>query len=457
MTSAKGGVMLSSGAPRQRLRMIDRRKFLGGAGASGALLLLGAPRLCAQSSAVVAPEEHGARGDGRSDDTRALQAAMDATPAGGRLRLRSGAVYRVDTNARPTYGAYGGLQLRRGVTLDLNGAELRALASREGGGAVVQAHRVDDWSIVGPGRIIGERAIHRGRAGEWGQGIAVFAASGWTVGPGVEIADCWGDGLYVGHAIDRPDSYCDDFTVTGAHIHHCRRNGISIVGGRNGIIRACHIHDIAGIAPQAGIDLEPDSIDHPNRNIRIEQVRIHGVQTGISVSTANERIRIAGSDVVGANSGIIIGDNVVGLEVIGNERIANSQGGAEGASIRTAASNGRTINGVTIRSNTLEGGGFYVLEFGPGTRNVTIDDNRIRATNRGTLGIGRLFGGGTFTRNVASIEPGAGRAGEFYLQFHDVAVGQNRFENRSGARMRPLNVRVRDTGGNVVASTLLQN
>ncbi|HEX8216337.1 MAG TPA: twin-arginine translocation signal domain-containing protein [Allosphingosinicella sp.] len=437
--------------------MIDRRTFIAGSGAGAALVVLGAPSLCAQPAAAVTPEEHGARGDGRSDDTAALQAAMNATPPGGRLRLRRGAVYRVDTNARPTHRTNGGLQLRRGVILDLNGAELRALPSSEVGGAVVQADRVHDWSVVGPGRIIGERLIHRGRTGEWGHGIAVFASSRWTVGPNVEIAECWGDGLCAAHSIERPDTYCEDWVVTGVHVHDCRRNGISIVGGRNGVIRNSYVHDVAGTAPRGGIDLEPDSIDHPNRNIHIDQVRTHGVQFGVIVATGNERIRITGSNIEGANSGIVIGERVVGLDIIGNQRIASTVGGAEGASIRVAAIDSSTINGVTIRSNTIEGGGFYVFEFGAGTRNLIIDNNRIRASNRGTLGFARMMGGGTFTRNVASIEPGAGKAGEFYVQLHDVTIGQNRFENRSGVRMRPLHYRVRDTGGNLVAATLLPN
>lgn len=430
--------------------MIDRRALL--AAGTAILLTTGAGRLCAQTGAIVRPEEHGARGDGRSDDTRALQAAMDATPSGGRLQLRRGAVYRVDTNVRPSWQGYGGLRMKRGVTLDLNGGELRALPTRHNEGAVVQAHLTGGWSIVGPGKITGERSIHAGRGGEWGHGVAVFASSDWTIGPDVEVADCWGDGIYVGNAGHRPGTFCERFLINDVTVRDCRRNGISIVAGRDGEIRASRISNITGTPPQAGIDLEPDLPQHPNRDITISGVTISQVQIGVGVTVGNERVRITGSTIEAANTGIVVADNTRGLEIVGNPRIASTVGGSEGGAIRTVTGNGASINGVTIRSNGLHGGGHFVLDFThAGYRNVVIDGNRIHASNRGTIGIARLLAGGTFTDNIAVMERGAGAPNDYYLQLHGVAHGRNRFESRSGVRMRALKTG-RDLGGDVVAT-----
>jgi len=49
------------------------------------------------------------------------------------------------------------------------------------------------------------------------------------------------------------------------------------------------------------------------------------------------------------------------------------------------------------------------------------------------------------------IERGAGVRDEYYLQLHGVTHGRNRFESRSGVRMRAFRTG-RDLGGDVVAT-----
>ncbi|HLL31735.1 MAG TPA: right-handed parallel beta-helix repeat-containing protein [Allosphingosinicella sp.] len=396
---------------------------------------------------VVSPEDFGARGDGRTDDTAALQLCLDLAPAGAIVRLRSGAVYRVDPNYRPTRPEFGGLRLKSGQTLELNGAELRALPSPLGRSSVVQAFKTSGWKIVGPGRITGERMEHRGTGGEWGMGISAWDSHDWQI-VGVEVANCWGDGIYVGsYVLSGAAQYCENFLIDGVKVRNCRRNGISVVNGRNGEIRNVDIANVSGTNPQGAICLEPDLHTYPNRNIRISNGRIRDVQVGIYVTSANEGITITGMDIEAKNSGIIIANNSTDIRIENNPNIKSLIGGAEGGAIRTVADRPETVRGLQIRNNQLSGGGGFVVAIvGDGFQGVVVKGNRISATNAGTQGIA-MIGAGQFTDNICVIGPRSGAPREFFIHLRKVSYGRNTYRNDSPHQMYSAFFGGRDIGG----------
>jgi hypothetical protein len=418
----------------------DRRGFMLTGVAAWALL---PGRGFAQSSArVLDPERFGAKGDGRTDDTQALQICLESAGPGEIVRLRRGAVYRVDTNWKPTIEDFGGLKLKSGQILELNGAQLRALPSRLRHGAVVQGFRSRGWKLRGPGRITGERNIHLGTEGEWGMGVAALSSSGWEVS-GVEIDGCWGDGIYVG---TKGPEISQDFLIDRVKIRDCRRNGISIVSARDGRIRRVDIGGINGTAPFGGIDLEPDDPNVPNRNIEISDGRIGGdLHVGIYATVANENITISNMELSGSNSGIIVGSRVAGLK-IANCRIHAEVGRQEGAAIRTVGDPSK-IAGLHILDNLLTGGGFFVVDvMGEGYRDVAVANNRIRASNAGTQGIARVHNS-VFTDNDCVIEREAGKDGDYFIQLRGATHARNVFRNLSRHRMQSAIWGGRDLGG----------
>lgn len=229
-----------------------RRDFLRRSLALGGVVLfapLSRGATAAPSGTVIDVRSKGARGDGRSDDTSAIQRAIDALPAaGGTVRVPEGN-YMID--------AARAVSLRSNMRLELAPqAQLTALPNTLKRYHVLKVWRVENVQIVG-GRIVGERDQHRGDKGEWGYGINVQASRNVTL-TGTHISDCWGDGIWIG-AFGRGASLdmSTDVTVQNVVCTNNRRQGLSLGPCKRVRILDSTFSDTHGTAPQSGIDLEP--------------------------------------------------------------------------------------------------------------------------------------------------------------------------------------------------------
>ena len=262
-------------APLAQRTLSPVRRSLSLAAASLALCLVAVPASASNwwstapsvsiGSKTINVRNAGAKGDGRHDDTRAFQAAINSLPSsGGTITVPAG-TYMID--------AVRSIIMRSHVRLQLSlGAKLVAIPNSSQRSFVIKATKVNNIEISG-GAIVGERAKHRGSSGEWGMGIEILGSQKVYLHD-LKISDCWGDGLYIGGAghVRLPST---DVTLNHVSSTNNRRQGLSFGPVNRAYVVNSTFSNTHGTKPEAGIDIEPSTRGKAG-NIRIERSTISG-------------------------------------------------------------------------------------------------------------------------------------------------------------------------------------
>lgn len=266
-----------------------------------------------RGAAVISVRAHGAKGDGKRDDTEAFQKAIDALPAAGGTVAVPAGVYIID----PVRSVH--LRDRMRLSLDPQ-AQLVAKPNAAKRAYVLTVHGKSDVEVSG-GRILGDRDLHRGQGGEWGHGIMIRGAERVTVSS-MHISRCWGDGISIGGISGPPSIPSRDVVIVDVTCDGNRRQGLTIGRSRQVRVLRSTFTNTGGTLPACGIDVEPDATDIA-RTVLIDQCLVSGNEgAGIQlyhrvVDATIRRCTIrnnrgAGIFVVGARGSLIVDNRIVG-------------------------------------------------------------------------------------------------------------------------------------------------
>lgn len=217
---------------------------------------------------------YGAKGDGVSDDTAAIQAALDT--GNSKVIFPSGTYMIKAASVNLDFSlSDGGIHPKSNQHLLLSpDTVLKAIPSAGWASRIISIFLVDNVRISG-GRIEGDRDTHdystpvltptNRSTYEWGWGVAIRGSTNVTI-EGSTISKCMGDCVHVdarGLATSGDWVQSKNVRILNCNLDGARRNNISITGcdgfliKGNTITRAGYNDGVKdGTVPRFGIDLE---------------------------------------------------------------------------------------------------------------------------------------------------------------------------------------------------------
>lgn len=220
-------------------------------------------------------KDFGAVGDGVTDDTKAIKNAFATLKDYGYIVFPKGHYIVTPTSNKQSFIKLTGL---KGITIDLNGSTVEVATNSYPNYNLFELIDCENFVITN-GFLKGDRLTHdyTTTSGTHEFGYAIYCNSSltsWYPNIGVpsetlkccgvisnlKIFDFTGDGVVTKNGMSP-----GKIEVLNCEIHHCRRQGISVLDSDTVVVDNCHIHHIgtfdgiSGASPMSGIDIEPGS------------------------------------------------------------------------------------------------------------------------------------------------------------------------------------------------------
>jgi len=258
----------------------------------------------------------GAKGDGVTDDTEAINRAIG--DGGVTVHIPPG-TYLIDAEATAFGQLDAGIQAKDDTTIFISpGAVLKAKPTASQRYTIINIFGKQNVIVEGGGRIVGEHNEHLGTTGEWGYGIAIGGSERGIVRD-IRISDCWGDGAVLG-SYQGKTNVSRNVTFQNVVCDNNRRQGVSVIAAKDVFFIGCSFINTNGTAPQSGIDIEPDTgtavsgvtitnclfennaggnlmlngMNGPVKQVVVESSRFRGPVGGITSQSAQD-VRISGN------------------------------------------------------------------------------------------------------------------------------------------------------------------